>query len=179
MIQAGSPRKKKLLIAEHERQIVYDDPEMQRIFGNLPPYLHQKKVLSYDILIYLWSIADFQSRSPLPSLGPSPPSSDADFGHDGNPDRGHGESRGVVPRLHGFYTQGVEDGGTAPAAEAGPSGVHMRRTAPRLLPQTVAPLAEWQNRSPEDTTARRDVQVSPVAWKDGGTTVCARLPGRP
>lgn len=26
------PRRKKLLITEHERQIVYDDPDMQRIF---------------------------------------------------------------------------------------------------------------------------------------------------
>ncbi|XP_012702302.1 nascent polypeptide-associated complex subunit alpha, muscle-specific form-like [Setaria italica] len=136
------PKRKQLFIAEHERQIVYDDPDMQRTFGNLPPYLRQKKSLAYEVLIHLRSIADFRSRSPSPSPGPSPPSSDCDSGHDGDPDRGYGETRGVGPRLHGFFIQdGVEDGGSAPANDAGPSGVRSRAGAPQPPPHSQAPRA--------------------------------------
>ncbi|CAN6314316.1 unnamed protein product [Urochloa humidicola] len=97
------PRKKHLIIAEHERPIVYDDPTNQRIFANVRPYLREKGVLQYEVFIHLRRIADFSSRSPSPSPGPSPPSSDGDSGHDDNPDRGYGESRGDGgPRLQGF-----------------------------------------------------------------------------
>nr|TKV92664.1 hypothetical protein SEVIR_9G174700v2 [Setaria viridis] len=65
-----------------------DDPSRiprKRVFGNLPPYLRQKKALVYDVVVRLRHIADFRSRSPSPE--PSPPSSDGDSGHDRDPDR--------------------------------------------------------------------------------------------
>nr|XP_034569332.1 uncharacterized protein LOC117833844 [Setaria viridis] len=125
------PRKSKHFIAEHEPRVVYDDPDMQRIFGNLAPYLRQKKTLSYDVIIHLRNVADFRSRSPSPSLGPSPPSSDGDSGHDGNPDRGYGESRGQGPRLHGYFTQeGVVDGDSPPAGETSSGRLRRRNTLP-------------------------------------------------
>jgi hypothetical protein len=63
------PRTKVLHIAEHEVPVVYDDPVMQRVFGNLPPYLREKKVLKYNVLIHQRRIADFNSRSPSPLPG--------------------------------------------------------------------------------------------------------------
>ncbi|CAL5092434.1 unnamed protein product [Urochloa decumbens] len=112
-----------LFITEDEKPIRYEDPMMQRIFGSLPPYLREKKVFRYPVIIHLKSVADFSSRSPSPS--PSPPSSDGDSGHDGHPDRGYGETRGVGPRLHGFTChRGIIDGGGAapPAAGAAAPG---------------------------------------------------------
>ncbi|CAN6246676.1 unnamed protein product [Urochloa humidicola] len=97
------PRRKLLVIAEHERPVVHEDPVTQRIFANTRPYLREKKALQYEVLIHLRSIADFNSRTPSPSPGPSPPSTDGDSGPDGNPDRRYGQSRGDGgPRLQGF-----------------------------------------------------------------------------
>lgn len=95
------PLSKKLLIAEPEAPVVYSDDEMQLIFGNLEPYLRQKRVLEYPIEFHLRSIADFRPRSP--STSPSSPSDDGDSGPDGNPDRSYGFHQGTVgPRLTGF-----------------------------------------------------------------------------
>ena len=80
------PRTVTLLIAEHERRVTQDDPALQVVFGNLPPYLRNKDVRSYPILIHLRSTADFRSRTPS-TASPSPSSSDGDSGPDGNPDR--------------------------------------------------------------------------------------------
>ncbi|CAN6331390.1 unnamed protein product [Urochloa humidicola] len=115
------PRRKLLVIAEHERPVVYGDPVNERIFANTRPYLREKNTLQYEVLIHLRRIADFSPRSPSPSPGPSPPSSDGDSGHDGNPDRGYGESRGDGgPRLHGFPpVYGREDGTDEQLGEAG------------------------------------------------------------
>lgn len=79
------PLRKLLVIAEHELPIVHGDPSVARIFANVRPYLRQKKVLKYETTIHQRSIADFNSRSPSLSPDRSPPSSDGDSGHDGNP----------------------------------------------------------------------------------------------
>lgn len=137
-------RRKTLLIAEHEQWITYDDPDMQLIFGSLPPYLHQKKVLSYKALIHLRRVADFRPRSPSPSLGPSLPSSDGDSSHDRNPDRGYGKSWGVGPQLHGFFTQdGVEDRSGGTPARGASSGVRLlcAMSEPPPVKPTPAPQA--------------------------------------
>lgn len=88
------PRTVTLLIAEHVRP----DTELQVIFGNLPPSLRSKEMLSYPVLIHLRSTADFRSRMPS-TTSPSPPPGDDDGdGHDGNPDRGYGDCwRGPAP----------------------------------------------------------------------------------
>ncbi|CAL5095579.1 unnamed protein product [Urochloa decumbens] len=105
---ASIPTSRPLEIAEPEPAIVYDDPGMQLIFGRLPPFLRQKKTLTYEVLFHIRGVADFVPHTPSPS--PSPPSSDGDSGHDGHPDRGYGESRGQGPRLQGFHVRrGVED----------------------------------------------------------------------
>ncbi|CAN6343307.1 unnamed protein product [Urochloa humidicola] len=106
------PKEATVFIAEHELPVVHNDPDMQRIFANVKPYLREKGVLRYETIIHLRSYADFRSRSPSPRPGPSPPSSDGDSGHDGNPDRGYGESGGDGgPRLQGFPCYpGVPDG---------------------------------------------------------------------
>lgn len=101
------PTSRPLEVAEPEIVTTYDDPGLQLTFGNLPPFLRQKKTLTYEVLFHIRSVADFTPRSPSPS--PSPPSSDGDSGHDGNPDRTYGE-RGQGPRLQGFRVRrGVED----------------------------------------------------------------------
>ncbi|CAN6345196.1 unnamed protein product [Urochloa humidicola] len=123
------PRRKLLVIAEHERPVVHEDPVTQRIFANTRPYLREKKALQYEVLIHLRSIADFNSRTPSPSPGPSPPSTDGDSGPDGNPDRRYGQSRGDGgPRLQGFPpVYGREDGTTEQLGGAGETaGSHDR-----------------------------------------------------
>jgi hypothetical protein len=77
------PRTITLLIAEHEQRVTYDDLTMQIVFRNLPPYLRCKDILSYPIIVHLWSTADFRSRTPS-TTRPSAPSSDGDSGYDGN-----------------------------------------------------------------------------------------------
>ncbi|CAN6358296.1 unnamed protein product [Urochloa humidicola] len=105
------PKEATVFIAEHELPVVHSDPDMQRIFTNVRPYLREKAVLQYETIIHLRSFADFRSRSPSPRPGPSPPSSDGDSGHDGNPDRGFGSSGDGGPRLQGFICHpGVPDG---------------------------------------------------------------------
>ncbi|CAO2166971.1 unnamed protein product [Urochloa humidicola] len=96
------PMRKKLLIAEPEATVVHGDPDLQRIFGNLPPYLRQKRMLVYPIEFHLRTIAEFRPRSPSAS-GPSSPSDDGDSGPDGNPDRSYGLRQGIAgPRLSAF-----------------------------------------------------------------------------
>ncbi|OEL28753.1 hypothetical protein BAE44_0010228 [Dichanthelium oligosanthes] len=67
------------------------------IFRNLSPYMRQKKVLAYEVLIHLRSVADFSPHSP--STSPSLSSLDGDNGHGDDPDRGYGETRGMGPVL--------------------------------------------------------------------------------
>ncbi|CAN6315049.1 unnamed protein product [Urochloa humidicola] len=137
------PRRKTLAIAEHEQPVNYGDADMQLIFGRLPPYLRQKDYLAYNVLIHLRHVADFRPRPPSPSPGPSPPSSDGDSGHDGNPDRRYGESRGVGPRLQGFPCYaGVEDGDTPPA------GAQRLGAAPTRRPLLEAGEPSARKRSP-------------------------------
>ncbi|CAL4936854.1 unnamed protein product [Urochloa decumbens] len=107
---------KTLCIAEPELRITYSSEDMQRIFGNLEPYLQQKTILEYPVSIHLRSIADFSPCTP--SSSDSSPSEDGDSGSDGNPDRSYGFRRGVGPRLSGFPRRqgGINgDGGDAPA----------------------------------------------------------------
>ncbi|XP_066358251.1 uncharacterized protein [Miscanthus floridulus] len=88
----------------------------------LPPYLREKKLLGYKVLIDIKSVADFSSRPPSPDG--TPPSDDRDSGHDGNPDNTH-FSRGAGPQLHGFQcSRGVIDGGYggAPGCNGGSGG---------------------------------------------------------
>ncbi|CAN6344276.1 unnamed protein product [Urochloa humidicola] len=115
------PRRMYLAIAEHERPVIHEDPETERIFANTRPYLRDKMAFQYEVFIHLRRIADFSSGSPSPSPGSSPQSSDGDSGHDGNPDRGYGESHGDGgPKLHGFPAiYGRQDGAPAPDGRAG------------------------------------------------------------
>ena len=69
-------------------------------FGNLPPYLRWKDVLSYRVLVHIRNVYDFDPANPSPP--PSPPESDdGDSGHDSNPDRHHFH-RGTRPHIQGF-----------------------------------------------------------------------------
>jgi len=93
--------------------VVYTDPVTQNVFGNLPPYLRQKKILFNKIIVHLRA----EERrgllvTRLASTSPSPASSDGDSGHDGHPRSGlHGESYGGGPVLLGFPCyRGVVDG---------------------------------------------------------------------
>ncbi|CAO2187419.1 unnamed protein product [Urochloa humidicola] len=96
------PASKKLLIAKPEIQPSYYNPDMQRIFGNLPPYLRQKRMLAYPIDLHLRTIADFRPR-PSSTPGPPSPSDNGDSGPDGNPDRSYGFLQGSTgPRLFAF-----------------------------------------------------------------------------
>jgi hypothetical protein len=68
-------------------------------FGNLPPYLRRKDVLSYRVLVHIRNIYDFDPANPSPP--PSPPEpDDGDSGHDGNPERHHFH-RGTGPHIRG------------------------------------------------------------------------------
>ncbi|CAN6331170.1 unnamed protein product [Urochloa humidicola] len=117
------PKEATVFIAEHELPVVHSDPDMQRIFANVRPYLREKAVLQYETIIHLRSFADFRSRSPSPRPGPSPPSNDGDSGHDGNPDRGFGSSGDGGPRLQGFVCHpGVPDGQPPQAGGSGDGG---------------------------------------------------------
>jgi hypothetical protein len=89
------------------------------IFGNLPPYLRQKDVLSYRVLVHIRSVADFDPVDPSPSLSP-PTSDDGDCGHDGNPDRHH-FSRGRGPRIQGYRCHRGTVDGEQPAVNNGGS----------------------------------------------------------
>ena len=53
------PTAKRLLIAEAELPIVYSNPTNQCIFGNLTPYLREKRVLDYPVELHLRRIFDF------------------------------------------------------------------------------------------------------------------------
>ncbi|CAN6202321.1 unnamed protein product [Urochloa humidicola] len=133
------PREKTVIIAEHEAPVVHSDPDVQRIFANVRPYLRQKGVLKYEAIIHLRGIADFTPRSPSPSPGASPPLSDGDPGQDGNPDRDYGFSRGDGgPRLRGFTCHsGVVDG--APLlADGGADGLHDRSQVSGVAATTEA-----------------------------------------
>jgi len=89
-----------LHIAENEPMHAVPADNLQ--FGNPPPYLRRKDVLSYQVLVHLRNVYDFDPSSP------SPP--DSDNGHDGNPDRHHFH-RGTGPRIQGFRcNRGVVDG---------------------------------------------------------------------
>ena len=53
------PTAKRLLIAEAELPIVYSDTANQHIFGNVTPYLREKRVLNYLVDLHLRRIFDF------------------------------------------------------------------------------------------------------------------------
>ncbi|CAN6194783.1 unnamed protein product [Urochloa humidicola] len=122
----GIPPTMVLSIEEPEPVIVYPDEDMQRIFSNLEPYLREKRVLDYPIMIHLRSIADFSPRSP--STEPSSPSDNGDSGPDGNPDRSYGFRRGVGPRLSGYPRRNSGDGG-AGGGGGGSAGAEEEGTA--------------------------------------------------
>lgn len=83
-----------LHIAENE---MHAAPEGAVVFGNLPPFLRHKDVLTYKVIVHLRSVVDYDLADPSPL--PSPPDSDdGDRGHDGNPDRHH-LSVGTVLRI--------------------------------------------------------------------------------
>ncbi|CAL5009605.1 unnamed protein product [Urochloa decumbens] len=165
------PTSRPLEVAEPEQPIVYEDPGMQLIFGRLPPYLRQKKTLTYEILIRIRSVADFAPRSPSPS--PSPPSSDGDSVHDGDPDRGYGESRGQGPRLQGFRPRrGVEDHprtGFLPSRDGCSDDCAPASTSTEnLLPErhhVAAPLVHPHARPATTSTAGDCSRAAPVAAK--------------
>ncbi|CAL4956732.1 unnamed protein product [Urochloa decumbens] len=137
---ASIPTSRPLEIAEPEPAIVYDDPGMQLIFGRLPPYLRQKKTLTYEVLFHIRGVADFAPRTPSPS--PSPPSSDGDSGHDGHPERGYGESRGQGPRLQGFHVRrGVEDNPLSGFMPRNEDGYYDCKLASRRQHPCVAPAS--------------------------------------
>ena len=86
-----------LNIAENE---ILDATANNLHFGNLPPYIRQKDVLSYRVLVHIRNVYDFDPANPSPP--PSPPESDdGDSGHDSNPDRHHFH-RGTRPHIQGF-----------------------------------------------------------------------------
>jgi hypothetical protein len=186
------PRKKLLRIAEHELEVLYDDPVMQSVFGNLPRYLRQKMVLQYEVLIHQSCIADFNPRSPSPS--PSPPSDDGDSGHDGDPDRDYGGPRYGGPAYHGFPVEyGLEDGapyaayGAAfsrrhshlehvdPSHDGGADAMHVDRQqsvvttspAPAAVSEPLLP-ANLSSSSPADATG-----PTPTAAADAGRQRCS------
>ncbi|TVU26933.1 hypothetical protein EJB05_29506, partial [Eragrostis curvula] len=111
------PTSKLLQIPEPEMTTVHSDPTMQAIFANLPCYLRQKKILYYNIIVHLRSIADFDARSSS-AEGGSPPSSDGDSGPDGDPQRSYGDIPGGGPKTRGFRcTHGVMDASDKPQAD--------------------------------------------------------------
>lgn len=76
-------------------------------FGNLPPFIRRKRVLSYRVLVHFKHVTDFEPENPTPP--PSPVDSD-DGRFDGTRDRG-----GAVHRIQGFPTaRGVVDGEPLP-----------------------------------------------------------------
>jgi hypothetical protein len=82
------PPSKKLRVAEREIPTVHSDPDSQRIFGNLSPYLRQKRTLIYNVDIHLRSITDFSPRTS--STSSSSLSDDGNSGPDGNLDLSYG-----------------------------------------------------------------------------------------
>jgi hypothetical protein len=83
-------------------------------FGNLPPFISRKKVLSYRVLVHLKHVTDFEPEDPTPP--PSPPDPDDDEGqHDGSRDRHHFARGAAVHRIQGFPTaRGIVDGDPIP-----------------------------------------------------------------
>ena len=129
-----------LHIAKNE--VIHAGSSANPTFGNLPPYLRTKDVLSYRVLVHLRHVTDFDPDNPSPS--PSPPESDdGDSGHDGNPDRHH-FSRGSGRGFQGFRCvrgavdgEAGEHGGSAtssPAekskAKVGPEGICAAKAGP-------------------------------------------------
>lgn len=109
------PTTKMLRAAEPEVLVVHSNDELELIFGNLPPYLCQKRTLQYPIMFHLCSIIDFRPRTP--SISPSSLSDDGDNGPDGNPDRSYGFRLGHGLLLSGFsHKWGNTGGGTGGGA---------------------------------------------------------------
>lgn len=129
----GIPTDVPLFISDDELPVTHEDPEVQLIFGNLPPYLRRKKGLVYEVIVHLRSVADFSSRSPSPPLSPSPPSSDGDSGHDGHPDRHYGGPRVPGPRLQGFICRRGALDGTSGIAGAGAGAGNGRRNTSAMV----------------------------------------------
>ncbi|CAL4946299.1 unnamed protein product [Urochloa decumbens] len=65
------PREKTVFIAEHVQPVVYSDPDMQRIFASVRPYLREKGVLRYETVVHLRTSTRTRRRRP-PAL-PRPP----------------------------------------------------------------------------------------------------------
>jgi hypothetical protein len=107
------PPSRKLHIVEREIPTVHSDPDLQHIFGNLPPYLRHKRTLIYNVSIHLCSIVDFQPRTP--STSSSSMSDDGDSGPDGNPDHHYGFWQGHAgPRISGFPRRDANTPGDRP-----------------------------------------------------------------
>ncbi|CAN6333269.1 unnamed protein product [Urochloa humidicola] len=182
------PASKLLSIVEPELPVVYSDEDMQRIFGNLEPYLRQKIVMDYPINIHLRSIADFRPRTPS-SSEPSP-SEDGDSGPDGNPDRSYGFCRGTGPRLsrfprwrtdgnHGGTTSmsGGHGGGAGQANQMGNSGpTTSAAQACGTLPSGEKLLQKHFPKEVTDrgnTTTEANVPVNAASDGDRTTVDCA------
>lgn len=135
------PTKKTVFIAEPETPIVHSDPATHRIFSSVRPYLREKKFLKYDVLIHLRSAADFSSRSPSPTPGGSPPSSDDDSGRDGNPELECRRFRGEGgPRLYGnAFALGTADDASAPPSCSRGAASHGKRCEEEV-PAVAAPM---------------------------------------
>ncbi|CAN6172135.1 unnamed protein product [Urochloa humidicola] len=179
------PKRKRLIIAEHERQVVHEDPEVECIFANTRPYLREKNTLQYEVLIHLRNIADFSPRSPSPSPGPSPPSSNGDSGHDGNPDRGYGESRGDGgPRLHGFPpVYGRADGEEGTSGSRGASGGRgsgsRRRSSSLPARKTSAPASRAESSGPAGQAAKAGPPAQHTSSDDVQKALCREGPPEP
>ncbi|CAN6212325.1 unnamed protein product [Urochloa humidicola] len=182
------PGSMSLCIAEPELHISYSDEDMQRIFGNLDPYLRQKRILTYPVHIHLRSIADFRSRTP--SSSDSSPSDDGDSGPNGNPDRSYGFRRGSGPRLTGFPRRRIGGGGAGSGAgdkAGGATGGHVMQGRTRWRPindqsksKATSPSTQKQQKpsnadsSTHGATKGADIDittVAPVAGPDAGEAI--------
>ncbi|RLM85725.1 nascent polypeptide-associated complex subunit alpha, muscle-specific form-like [Panicum miliaceum] len=104
--------------ADGSQELRAAEPErMQRVFGNLPPYLRQKRLLRYPIAVHVRRVADFSPRTPSTSSGS--PSTDGDSFH---PDRSYGLRSGKrrLSHVQGFPRRDVR----RPERPPPPAGVH-------------------------------------------------------
>lgn len=101
-----------LYVAENETMVT-----MNPSFGNLPPYLREKRVLRYRVLIHLRRLTDLDPANPTPPVSPPPSDDDGDGRHDR---RRNNNSDRAVQRFHAFQcARRVVDGEPAPPGNAG------------------------------------------------------------
>lgn len=153
------PTTKTLEIPEAEIKVIHNNPNMERTFANVEPYLMKKRTLEYMTIIHIRSIADF---SPRDSSSDDQPSTDGDSGHDGNPERypcgqGHGG-----PRIQGFRChRGVPDGAPQPPPPPpSENKTKQRSNGPRQSNRSKRTLCwvpkKLQNNKPADEVKKAD-----------------------